>query len=882
MPFGQSAAGPSVARSSSAATFAGMVALAATPGTSRPAGAGGKRTSWLRKVRESKSVVDFTKRASAVPGGDVFTAASGPVARSGTKRKSEEMLAGSGGPPDPDERHAKVQRLAELAMTPAAVTDGGPSGMQNLVTDNHAPEDSDLQSSDEDADGGAPVHTFRRAMQGLTGLKGKSLGGEALTHTEARAATEAAAARVKGRWGDEDGEAMHAEARAREEEKEAREDGERRIKEEQERHAKEEQERRDVEEQERRAKQEQERRAREEEERRAREAEVARLEEERRRLEEENRRAQELVRLEEEKRRAAEAELARREAAELKRQEEEGRAKLEAERRAEEEREIEFRRAEAAEKERRRQARLEKQRLREEAKQRELERKRQEEAERQHQEELERQRREEAERKRQEEAERQHQEELERKRQEELERKRLEEAERQRQEELEQRRKEEQQEKQRMQELEMARKEKERRLREEEEERARQEKAERIRIQQEQERLRKQKVAEEARLEEERKERQRQEDETRARQETKRRNEEDKRKADEERQHLLQAEREEAALAAARAREADKRLSVSDLFTSSEVVRRGTESSGQAAGDSSSSTTPPDSPPAKPPLRLTSLAAGPVFKPPPALGAGTVFSKPKPVFSAPAAPAAPPPADSSANAGSINFALRAKEIFHMPATNVFSKPFVAQPFKPAPLSDHSSKSSFGSDSLFDTQDRGRDWIPTTQETEYSVVNSQPRSQPLPTSQSSLQQRKSGADVGVDDDFDDFDEDVVSATQAWKILGFSESNGEQDTWSTVRTQSQKGDTGNVKDLAKSSTGKSLKAIEDNRDEDVVQGDVKRNLPGAFETDIELEDDGDDEPADDSQEEDDMEVDSDEPDLQEMAAAGKSTIALVKVG
>lgn len=169
-------------------------------------------------------------------------------------------------------------------------------------------------------------------------------------------------------------------------------------------------------------------------------------------------------------------------------------------------------------------------------------------------------------------------------------------------------------------------------------------------------------------------------------------------------------------------------------------------------------------------------------------------------------------------------------------------------------------------------------VPSTQGTEYSTANSQPRSKLQALSQAGVHFKN----ADESDDFNDIDEDAswqvernISATQAWRMLGFSESKRTEDTWSTVRTQSQKGDTGNAKDLAKSAAGKSLNATNEVSDDNAAEVQYISDM------DVEQDGDGDDQVAADSDDEGNMEMDSDEPELQEMAAAGKSTIKLVKV-
>lgn len=791
-------------RSSTAMNFSSM----ATPGAAPAIGGAGKRTSWLRKVRESKPAIDLGKRMSAAPGSDTLAHAAisahpAPV-RVGSKRTSGEMLAGA---PDEEAPRRKSQRLVEPAHTsnqlPArsAAAPKNVPVMRDLATDDDPVEDSMANWSDAGEDGTESVHTFRRVMQGLNALKGKSLGGETLVANEARVATDA----VIRERANEEQKRLEAELQAKQE----RDSQAQREQLEQERRAKElaEQEARRLK-QEKRAKEEAELHAKQEVERLAREAQLAKLQEENRLANERARKAEEERQSAERKRQAAEAELRR---IELER-----RRKEDDERKAEEQRELERLRAEAEEEKR----------LKDEAA-REEELRQQEETERQRR--LQRQRQaEELERRRQEEREAQ-------------ERKRKEE-ERRRKASIERKRQEEERDRQ----AEQARQEEEeRRQREAAEAKARQQEAERIRAKEEQDRRIKDE-ADKRRMDDERRERTRREAEERAREE--------------------RTKRERAA--AAVNRDHHNRLSTSDLVTTEEA-HGSMDSSKRPSVNASISTTPPDSPPARAPLRLTAIAPapGPAFRHPPSLGAGGVFSKPKPVFSA------PPRTDSTADAGSNNFAAKAKEIFQ-PPSKALSKPSVVPHQKSFPASKESTKSSFEDDSLFDAEERP-DVLPHTQGTDYSATNTQPGVQ------------FKDVPIVYDDDtgFNDFDEDAswrverdLSDTGAWRRM-FAGSRTTDDTWSTTRTQSQKGDTGNTRDLAKSSTGRSLRSVQEQLSPPDA-GATSRSVPGTFHMEVE-EDEGDDGPLTGSQEDDNMDLDSDEPDLKEMAAAGKSTITLVKV-
>ncbi|KAJ7125589.1 hypothetical protein C8R43DRAFT_710410 [Mycena crocata] len=209
------------------------------------------------------------------------------------------------------------------------------------------------------------------------------------------------------------------------------------------------------------------------------------------------------------------------------------------------------------------------------------------------------------------------------------------------------------------------------------------------------------------------------------------------------------------------------RLSVSDLVTSSEKKGKGKEVStsgitvptilpATSSADQSTTTTPPDSP------------SPPVFHMAPA----PVFNKPPPVFVAPAA--AP-----------VNQA----PTFKMPVTTAFSKPasmaLGLAPRLPSPkqtsaipLSAQSTLESIGSEGLFDSQDGPPAWMPSTQDTEYtSGFGSQSQCSPP---------RDRMAELDEDDSWP-LDE---------KVPWFNVNNGKEEsmTWSTLPTESQRGDTG----------------------------------------------------------------------------------------
>ncbi|KAF9056149.1 hypothetical protein BJ165DRAFT_1606374 [Panaeolus papilionaceus] len=167
------------------------------------------------------------------------------------------------------------------------------------------------------------------------------------------------------------------------------------------------------------------------------------------------------------------------------------------------------------------------------------------------------------------------------------------------------------------------------------------------------------------------------------------------------------------------------------------------------------STTPPNSPPPK----VTSSQPPP---PPP-----VVFNKPTPVFVPPASLLVQEPAPS---VFSSKPAPKPSPIFSVP-NNPFAAALssFAEKYVSPPLTTHSTLESVQSDRIFD-DDTTPAWLPTTQNTEYT--QSQPQTQ-----------------ICDEDDSWPVDEKLAAGVQ-WTFGSKEDSM----TWSTLPSQSQRGDTG----------------------------------------------------------------------------------------
>ncbi|KAL4241442.1 INCENP family protein [Abortiporus biennis] len=311
----------------------------------------------------------------------------------------------------------------------------------------------------------------------------------------------------------------------------------------------------------------------------------------------------------------------------------------------------------------------------------------------------------------------------------------------------------------------------------------------------------------------------------------------------------------------------DRRLSVSDLVTTFE---KGANSGNkpkdsQAEADNpnvSISTTPPNSPPpasknkgtSKPSLPVPSL----VPAPPP-----QVFSKPPTVFVAPprtsshtTAPA-PAPSAGTSNGREFSFKLPVTNPFTLPAAMSLGLPASLPSSsnqgqkQPAPLSAQTSKNSVFSDIIFDKEDSAPAWMPSTQDTDYSIPISQSRPQHL-------------------DDLDEDDswhvDEKLKGNQMWTPFGLASSKDDTMTWSTLPSQStsQKGGDTGLLQTTQNFTDSLQEAAREHQ-ENIKSGhedEASEELHADDEEDLEV----------------DMDIDDDD-DLRSIAAAGKSTLSLV---
>jgi hypothetical protein len=324
-----------------------------------------------------------------------------------------------------------------------------------------------------------------------------------------------------------------------------------------------------------------------------------------------------------------------------------------------------------------------------------------------------------------------------------------------------------------------------------------------------------------------------------------------------------------------------RRMSVSDLMSNLEKSQAASIGGQTRTADLSTSTTPPNSPP-------TTNKTAAVADPP------RVFSKPPTVF------VAPPPKPSTAQpaAGSGKELTFVEPAFKLPVVNPFSLPATALGIPAAlpgqkqasALSTESSKTSLYSDIAFDKEDAVPAWMSSTQGTALSAQPSQQK-------------------VHDDDDDDDMDEDdswqvdaQYKTNQVWTPFGFGSADKDDTmTWSTLpsRSTSQKGgDTGPMVQ-AEPQLGEEIHKMAN----DMLQEEAKRTRAGAVQEEVEGSESAEkaavpmsdfDEDLDKAQGEidegdlqmEDMSIDDDGPagadtDLEDIVAAGKSTISLVKV-
>ncbi|KAH7930951.1 hypothetical protein BV22DRAFT_1108849 [Leucogyrophana mollusca] len=310
-------------------------------------------------------------------------------------------------------------------------------------------------------------------------------------------------------------------------------------------------------------------------------------------------------------------------------------------------------------------------------------------------------------------------------------------------------------------------------------------------------------------------------------------------------------------------RESERRLSLSDLVLGSENRKQQTlqdpskgrtsEESATArhVADESTSTTPPNSPPS---TRNSSfvLPSGPVFnkKPPP-----------PPVFMPPAQKQAPL---TKATSKDFSFNLPVSTAFSLPAPMSLGVPArlgspsstLRPQTKIQPLSNQSSQASVFSDAVFDRVSDTPAWMPSTQETEYSsAVDSQPQAAPA------------GKVIDIDDDDSwPLEEKLAAANQGWTPFNFNAAKEDSMTWSTLPTESQRGDTG----PRRSDSEGRLEKQTDHSDS------VAPNLPGTFQMDVDHPQKTDADAFSDAEDESVM----DTSDLDEMALEpGQSTVNLV---
>ncbi|KAH7910944.1 hypothetical protein BJ138DRAFT_1064128 [Hygrophoropsis aurantiaca] len=240
-------------------------------------------------------------------------------------------------------------------------------------------------------------------------------------------------------------------------------------------------------------------------------------------------------------------------------------------------------------------------------------------------------------------------------------------------------------------------------------------------------------------------------------------------------------------------RESERRLSLSDLISDSEKnvaqprskeakkVQPSTARTSQQRsnshhiGDESTSTTPPNSPPSRNPS--FPLPIGPVFnkKPPPPV----VFMPP--VHKQSAAPKAPVKDFSLNIPVSKAFALPAAMSLGVPAR--FGSPPSSQHHQP---STQSSQASVLSDAVFDRVSDTPAWMPSTQDTEDDAVDSESVATPA--------EKHMELD---DDDSWPLEEKLAGAAQGWTPFNFNTVKEDSMTWSTLPTESQRGDTAPIR-------------------------------------------------------------------------------------
>lgn len=286
-------------------------------------------------------------------------------------------------------------------------------------------------------------------------------------------------------------------------------------------------------------------------------------------------------------------------------------------------------------------------------------------------------------------------------------------------------------------------------------------------------------------------------------------------------------------LLASSTQEAERRLSISDLFSPNDSVAKIKSKASEKIfqitppvnqiilGNQSNrhresgTTTPPDSPPATRPTSFT-------------LPSGPVFNKPPPVFIPPAPASKPvPPAT--------------QDFKVSPSATTVSDPGTVQP---APLTAQSTMESVKSDGLFDHDDDDDDdvpaWMPTTQDTEY------------------FGSQDGVGHTNVLDEDDSWPLDEKLAPGAPWTFGGGMSKEDSITWSTAPSQSQRLDTVHSHKDQTSST----------RHDNELQ--TNKVIPGAFDIDMDTE-----------EQEVSVMITGNDVDLEEMVMEGASTVSLVEV-
>jgi hypothetical protein len=280
----------------------------------------------------------------------------------------------------------------------------------------------------------------------------------------------------------------------------------------------------------------------------------------------------------------------------------------------------------------------------------------------------------------------------------------------------------------------------------------------------------------------------------------------------------------------------ERKLSVSDLVTAyedgtdtskknAEEVATGPQpilASTSSIGDESTSTTPPNSPPS------TQTSNSSFVLPP-----GPVFNKP-PVFMPPISAK-----EASRNLPSTAFALPFAPALDIPTGLPSSSSQITAP----PLSAQSTVGSLFSDAVFESQNDTLAWIPNTQDTEYSIA------------QSNSQPTHKIDDLDNDDSWPMVDEKLAAVNPSWTPFGFTKEDSM--TWSTLPTESQR-DTRSTQRRTSHSGG-------------LIKDSSTKQIPGMFCMDI-------DEPNDGGVGDDDLDLSDSRF---ERVEAGKSVAKLAKV-